>query len=104
MRRRSGERGSATRGINPGAGGLQLRSHPARVDGGEGQTVTIILHNRGAAPHNLTVPDLALRSDDVPPGMSASLTFTSPRDGTFRMLCSVAGHEQAGMAGYLTID
>jgi plastocyanin len=78
--------------------------NPFHIDGGEGQHVTITLQNRGTVPHNLAVPDLGLMSAEVAPGQTATLDFVSDRDGTFRVLCTLPGHEEAGMRGYVSID
>ena len=66
-----------------------------------GQTVT--LTNNGAAPHNVTFPDL----DDAPvveaaPGETASAEITLEA-GTYEFICSVPGHE-ASMNGELTVE
>jgi plastocyanin len=52
--------------------------------------------NEGAVLHNLTFADGT--SFPVPPGESATIEFTVP-DGGLTFICSVEGHEAAGMRG-----
>jgi hypothetical protein len=52
--------------------------------------------NEGAVLHNLTFADGT--SFPVPPGESATIEFTVPEDG-LTFICSVEGHEAAGMRG-----
>jgi plastocyanin len=54
------------------------------------------LVNEGAVLHNLTFADGT--SFPVPPGESATIEFTVPEDG-LTFVCSVEGHEAAGMRG-----
>jgi plastocyanin len=54
------------------------------------------LVNEGAVLHNLTFADGT--SFPVPPGESATIEFTVP-DGGLTFVCSVEGHEAAGMRG-----
>ena len=73
------------------------------IEGGEGQRVTFTLVNRGAVVHDLSIPDLGLQSSEIAPGQTTSVDFDSSTEGTYRFVCTVPGHEQAGMAGYMTI-
>lgn len=64
---------------------------------------TVTLNNEGAAPHNVTFPDV----DDAPvveaaPGESAS-TEIELEPGTYEFICSVPGHESL-MNGELTVE
>ncbi len=54
------------------------------------------LVNEGAVLHNLTFADG--KSFPVPPGESTTIDFTVP-EGGLRFICSVEGHEAAGMRG-----
>lgn len=97
----------ATPGSAPEAGQLdfvaidiQFETAPTSGVAG-GQTVT--LTNNGAAPHNVTFPQL----DDAPvveaaPGDTASAEITL-EPGTYEYICSVPGHETS-MNGELTVE
>jgi uncharacterized cupredoxin-like copper-binding protein len=68
----------------------------------EAGRVNVTLTNRGAAVHDLTVPDLGIRIL-VSPGetVTAGLEFDSP--GTYDTLCSIPGHASLGMTGSLVV-
>jgi Cu-Zn family superoxide dismutase len=77
-------------------------SIPANTD------VTITLPNNGAAVHNFNVDgknnpsDPGIRSGDVQPGDSATVTVNLP-PGEWYYYCSIPGHEAAGMYGTITV-
>ena len=59
--------------------------------------------NSGALPHNFTCPDLNLKTEDVAPGNSATITINAPA-GSYKFDCSIPGHADAGMVGTLTVQ
>ncbi len=65
--------------------------------------VQITATNSGALPHNFTVPDLNLKTEDVAPGSSATLTINAPA-GSYKFDCSIPGHADAGMVGTLIVQ
>ncbi|MEO5918773.1 MAG: cupredoxin domain-containing protein [Candidatus Limnocylindrales bacterium] len=67
-----------------------------------GQTVNIVLDNRGALYHDLTISDLdfALAAD---PAERRAGALTVLESGRYRFICSVPGHEAAGMSGTLIV-
>jgi uncharacterized cupredoxin-like copper-binding protein len=76
---------------------------PARVSIPRAQKTTIKLQNKGAVEHNLTVAQLNLASKNVAPGQTATMEFAVPRGPTMRMVCTVPGHEEAGMVGEIAV-
>ncbi|MEO8208445.1 MAG: cupredoxin domain-containing protein [Chloroflexota bacterium] len=67
-----------------------------------GETVNIVLDNRGAVYHDLTISDPSFVLTADPAGRSAgALTVAEP--GRYRFICSVPGHEGAGMSGTLVV-
>ncbi|MBI3743448.1 MAG: hypothetical protein HY261_04095 [Chloroflexi bacterium] len=65
-----------------------------------GSSVTFALVSKDIG-HNFTANDLGIAWDI---GSKASMqTFTFTRSGTFRLVCTIAGHEAAGMVGKITI-
>jgi plastocyanin len=79
-----------------------IRPQSARAPAGR---LTFVVSNRGRLPHNFRVRG---RSGDpvqittLLPGERGSETVTLRR-GDYKMLCSVANHEQLGMTGRLVV-
>jgi plastocyanin len=87
----------------PGAIMLQARSvafHPAQLSAKEGK-VTIAMRNQDLFWHTFTVKGLGV-SMPVPVGALRSTTFTA-KPGTYRFICAIPSHEQAGMRGTLVV-
>lgn len=59
--------------------------------------------NTGQLPHNFTCDGLGLKTQDVAPGNSESLTINAAA-GTYDFICSIPGHADAGMVGKLTVQ
>ena len=74
------------------------------IDGGENQRFVLTLVNAGSEPHQMSIDDLNVRSGVVPPGQRGSIDFVSVREGTYRFVDPLPGHEQAGLLGYVTFD
>jgi uncharacterized cupredoxin-like copper-binding protein len=70
------------------------------------QPLTFEVVNKGVLEHNLTLVDttgneVALLT--VKPGRSGELTFQPSKVGEWQIICTVAGHQKAGMAASLTV-
>jgi plastocyanin len=65
--------------------------------------VVLELTNTGSQTHNLSVPALGKDSGDIPPGGSLTMELGDMAEGTYDMLCTVAGHAAAGMSGMLHV-
>jgi plastocyanin len=61
----------------------------------------IKIGNTGATAHNLNVGTLA--SPSVDPGKSGEIDVKSLKPGTYKMWCSIVGHEGLGMTGTVTV-
>lgn len=77
---------------------------PADLTAKAGQEVTIELKNVGGVTHNLHIPDLGVESPQVAGGATETFSFTPDKTGTFKIVCTEPGHEQAGMVGNLTVQ
>jgi plastocyanin len=64
-------------------------------------TVTFDAMNNGGIPHNLHID--GMQTPNVDPGSSANVTVTFTKPGTYRYLCTLPGHAEAGMKGVLTV-
>lgn len=69
-----------------------------------GEEVTIAFHNTGNVAHNLAIPELGVTTETIQGGRSTSVTFTPEKSGTYRFICSVPGHAQAGMRGDVVVQ
>src|SRR5262249_19553159 len=70
----------------------------------EGQVVQITLINGEGAEHDIVFPDQSAKSPRITGrGSSTTLAFRAERAGDFTYLCSVPGHELAGMKGQFLI-
>ncbi|MHB9143756.1 MAG: cupredoxin domain-containing protein [Symbiobacteriia bacterium] len=73
-----------------------------RVKGG--QPVTLTLVNQGADSHNLVIDAFGVKSPDVQAGQKGEVTFTPNQKGSFKIYCSMPGHEASGMTATLIVD
>jgi FtsP/CotA-like multicopper oxidase with cupredoxin domain len=65
--------------------------------------VILRITNNGSMVHNLALPSLGKKSSDLQPGASEDLDLGTLADGTYDMLCEIAGHAASGMTGKVTI-
>ena len=65
--------------------------------------VILKITNKGSMVHNLSLPALGKKSSDLQPGASEELDLGTVVDGTYDMLCEIAGHAASGMTGKVTI-
>jgi len=65
--------------------------------------VTVTLPNNGVSPHNFNIDQLGIKTEDVQPGNSTTVTINAPA-GTYEFYCSIPGHKEAGMTGTITVQ
>lgn len=63
--------------------------------------VTIVMQNKGTAPHNIAIDGVG-KGPVVPPGGTSKFSATL-KPGTYTYYCEVPGHREAGMLGKLTV-
>ena len=99
-----------------------MRYSPARFEVKRGETLKLVVRNRGKVMHELVIGTRAemerhaelmrrhpgMEHDEpymahVPPGQSRSLTWTFDKTGTFMYGCLVPGHWEAGMQGSIEV-
>ncbi len=68
-----------------------------------GQQVTLVLHNKGKQKHEFEVSntDIEIHAE---PGLIASATVSFSKPGTYRVVCDLPGHEEAGMVGEIVVS
>jgi plastocyanin len=67
-----------------------------------GQAIEITLRNEGALDHNLVIEAFGI-DELAAPGEDAVVTFTPTEAGTYAYICSIPGHEEAGMVGEIIV-
>ncbi|MBW3588721.1 MAG: cupredoxin domain-containing protein [Actinobacteria bacterium] len=76
---------------------------PREIKVKRGETVNLVLDNRGEAFHTLTIEKLDFQIE-TEGGRRASGALTADRSGSFTVICSVPGHEEAGMRATLIVE
>ena len=66
-----------------------------------GTAYNILLDNRGALVHDLTIPAIGFRLV-AQPGEQTSAGLLVAERGAYEFWCSISGHAEAGMTGVLT--
>ena len=61
------------------------------------------VRNDGTMAHNLVVVGTDLRTPDLNAGDTYTLDLAGLEPGEYEIICDIAGHEQAGMVGTLTV-
>jgi nitrite reductase (NO-forming) len=79
---------------------FDLGFDPSTVDVAEAGTYTVMFHNTGAIAHDLTFADGTKIAAEG--GQTATGTVTIPAGG-MTFICSIPGHEAAGMTGTVTV-
>jgi plastocyanin len=79
-------------------------SPPTPVIAGTGQ-VTITVRNAGKITHALAVqtPAGIVRTGNIAPGASATLTVNIPKAGNWVFFCPIDHHRELGMVGALAV-
>ena len=82
-----------------------MQFSPATVRAKAGTPVNVTGANKGVLEHNWHVKlgDQTIQVD-ARPGQTSARTFTPAAPGTYKVVCTIAGHEQAGMTGTLIVE
>jgi len=84
--------------------GSEYAFTPSTITLKKGQTAEITFKNVGKYAHNLSIPDLSVKSKTIQPGEQDVFTVTPDKIGSFPFSCTVPGHADKGMIGTLTVD
>jgi FtsP/CotA-like multicopper oxidase with cupredoxin domain len=74
---------------------------PASVSVAAGGSLEVV--NAGTVPHNLSIDGTDIATSDLAGGDSETLDLSSLEPGDYTMICTIAGHEDAGMTGTITV-
>jgi Cu+-exporting ATPase len=99
---------AADRAIDAGAVALEVHARDVRFDPADltvpaGRFVVLRFTNDDPVFHDWMVEDLANVDAGARPGQTQRLRFVLDRPGTYRIICSVEGHAEAGMVGTLVV-
>ncbi len=87
--------------------GTEYSFSPDTIRVQPGQEVRVTFENTGSIGHDFVVEGLDVGTEVIEPGNTDSVTFTAPSSsGEYPMtfLCSVPGHQEAGMEGTLIVE
>lgn len=79
----------------------EFRITPGEITVAEGATLAVT--NTGATAHDLVIEGTGLATTLLDSGATAELDLTGLAPGTYRILCSVPGHDAAGMTATLVV-
>lgn len=85
---------------------IELVDHkfvPDRIELDQHTKVTFVLINRGAEVHEFAIGYYALEVEEILPGQTKELTFTTIDAGEFEIACHYPGHYEVGMFGTLVV-
>ena len=80
------------------------RFEPPDITVLEGRTVVLSFRNDDPVFHDWEVEGLANVDAGARPGQTQRIRFRIDEPGTYRIVCTVPGHADAGMAGTLVVD
>lgn len=84
---------------------FDMRFEPANVTLKAATPFTVTAANKGVVEHNWVAQfDTFTVQVDARPGQTIARTFIAPAPGTYRVVCTVPGHEQVGMVGSLVVE
>ncbi len=99
--RDSGSGGGGTGGTGAQIGLSEYKIDPATLTASPDSEVTV--KNDGTMPHNLAIEGTDKATKNISPGESVSLALTGLKKGSYKIYCTIPGHESAGMRGTLII-
>jgi plastocyanin len=82
--------------------GGELYFSPEEVRIGAGETVNLSFVNEGHMFHTLTVPEVGIDLR-ARPGDRVAAAFKAPEPGRYEFVCTVPGHEEAGVRGEIVV-
>jgi uncharacterized cupredoxin-like copper-binding protein len=74
---------------------------PKQITIERGKKSVLVLQNKGAVEHNLSIQRQPIASQMVQPGQTVRMDIQLP-PGNYPFICTVPGHEEAGMTGQIT--
>jgi len=82
--------------------GKEFKFEPDTIELEAGETLVIEFKNQGALSHNLTFKKMDADTGTIQTDGTETIRV-QPDAGTYTFVCTVPGHEAAGMTGTLTV-
>jgi len=79
--------------------GTEFSYTPSTISASVGDFVHLVFENKGTVPHNLSIPDLGVKTKTIEPGKTDFVDFTASKAGTYSFYCTVDSHKDKGMVG-----
>lgn len=81
----------------------EFEFNPKQIRARAGETITLMVINEGTVEHDMKVEALAFHAH-AEPHKSVTASLTVKDKGEYKIYCSVAGHQEAGMRGTLLVE
>jgi uncharacterized cupredoxin-like copper-binding protein len=75
---------------------------PSRLEFKAGETINLILKNNGKVEHDFEIIGTNIHVHAAP-GAEDSTSFTLDKPGTYRAVCTLPGHQEAGMVSIIKV-
>lgn len=82
---------------------VDIDFRPESMQLAAGEPVNVAVTNEGATEHDFTLEEADVHVN-VPPGESKTTAVTIDEPGTYTAICTVPGHEDAGMTIEVTVE
>lgn len=79
----------------------EFKVAPASISVPAGGSLNVV--NAGTMIHNLAVVGQSITTPDIAAGKSATLSLATLPEGTYTVVCTIPGHESAGMKATLVV-
>ncbi len=83
--------------------GTEFSFTPDVIELEEFEKVNITFKNDGEMPHSFFIKRFAIGTEVLEPGEEETIEFEAPEKGEYKVICTVAGHEQEGMEGMIIV-
>ncbi|MDP3770605.1 MAG: cupredoxin domain-containing protein [Candidatus Sungbacteria bacterium] len=80
---------------------------PATLRLKKGESVALTVRNKGKLPHRFTMAELHIDTGMIMSGKEKMFRFTVPieiKSGTYRAVCNIPGHTEAGMVAKIIVN
>jgi uncharacterized cupredoxin-like copper-binding protein len=76
---------------------------PQDITLNKGETIQLIIVNKGTYPHDFVIPELDIKTRTLSPNQEESLTFAANKSMTLKVFCSLPGHKESGMEAQISV-